>query len=140
MFNWATDSPLSPVSDQTTWFRYLYRLEQKDSTCSLIVVLPGVIVWLGTVPGTMKWPYLSVLNLFNVIFGWEHNGDLKTSTRAYVACTYFYPIHTEIFAPKSNEINFIPVRDCWLLIGRMVFVTSEKYRPTNHRPRTALCH
>ena len=50
------------------------------------------------------------------------------------------PIHTEIFAPKSNEINFIPVRDCWLLIGRTVFVTSEKYRPTNHRPRTALCH
>ena len=52
----------------------------------------------------------------------------------------FYPIHTEIFAPKINEINFIPVRDCWLLIGRTVFVTSEKYRPTNHRPRTALCH
>ena len=51
-----------------------------------------------------------------------------------------YPIHTEIFAPKINEINFIPVRDCWLLIGRTVFVTSEKYRPTNHRPRTALCH
>ena len=45
---------------------------------------------------------------------------------------YFYPIHTEIFAPKINEINFIP--------GRTVFVTSEKYRPTNHRPRTALCH
>ena len=44
----------------------------------------------------------------------------------------FYPIHTEIFAPKINEINFIP--------GRTVFVTSEKYRPTNHRPRTALCH
>ena len=43
-----------------------------------------------------------------------------------------YPIHTEIFAPKINEINFIP--------GRTVFVTSEKYRPTNHRPRTALCH
>ena len=43
-----------------------------------------------------------------------------------------YPIHTEIFAPKLNEINFIP--------GRTVFVTSEKYRPTNHRPRTALCH
>ena len=40
----------------------------------------------------------------------------------------FYPIHTEIFAPKINEINFIP--------GRTVFVTSEKYRPTNHRPRT----
>ena len=53
---------------------------------------------------------------------------------------YSYPIHTEIFAPKINEINFIPVRDCWLLIGRTVFVTSEKYRPTNHRPRTALCH
>ena len=52
----------------------------------------------------------------------------------------FYPIHTEIFAPKVYEINFIPVRDCWLLIGRTVFVTSEKYRPTNHRPRTALCH
>ena len=43
-----------------------------------------------------------------------------------------YPIHTEIFAPKINEINFIP--------SRTVFVTSEKYRPTNHRPRTALCH
>ena len=43
-----------------------------------------------------------------------------------------YPIHTEIFAPKINEINFSP--------GRTVFVTSEKYRPTNHRPRTALCH
>ena len=28
-----------------------------------------------------------------------------------------YPIHTEIFAPKINEINFIP--------GRTVFVTSE---------------
>ena len=51
-----------------------------------------------------------------------------------------YLIHTEIFAPKINEINFIPVRDCWLLIGRTVFVTSEKYRPTNQRPRTALCH
>ena len=51
-----------------------------------------------------------------------------------------YSIHTEIFAPKINEINFIPVRDCWLLISRTVFVTSEKYRPTNHRPRTALCH
>ena len=55
-------------------------------------------------------------------------------------CVSVYPIHTEIFAPKINEINFIPVRDCWLLIGRTVFVTSEKYRPTNHRPRTALCH
>ena len=54
--------------------------------------------------------------------------------------TGFYPIHTEIFAPKINEINFIPVRDCWFVIGRTVFVTSEKYRPTNHRPRTALCH
>ena len=43
-----------------------------------------------------------------------------------------YPIHTEIFASKINEINFIP--------GRTVFVTSEKYRPTNHRPLTALCH
>ena len=43
-----------------------------------------------------------------------------------------YPIHTEIFAPKINELNFIH--------GRTVFVTSEKYRPTNHRPRTALCH
>ena len=53
---------------------------------------------------------------------------------------FVYPIHTEIFAPKINEINFIPVRDCWLLISRTVFVTSEKYRPTNHRPRTALCH
>ena len=52
----------------------------------------------------------------------------------------YYSIHTEIFAPKINEINFIPVRDCWLLISRTVFVTSEKYRPTNHRPRTALCH
>ena len=47
-------------------------------------------------------------------------------------CTVLYPIHTEIFAPKINEINFIP--------GRTVFLTSEKYRPTNHRPRTALCH
>ena len=54
--------------------------------------------------------------------------------------TNVYSIHTEIFAPKINEINFIPVRDCWLLISRTVFVTSEKYRPTNHRPRTALCH
>ena len=52
----------------------------------------------------------------------------------------YYSIHTEIFAPKINEINFIPVRDCWLLISRTVFVTSEKYRPTNHRSRTALCH
>ena len=50
----------------------------------------------------------------------------------HVTRTLFYPIHTEIFAPKINEINFIP--------GRTVFVTSEKYRPTNHRPRTALCH
>ena len=63
-----------------------------------------------------------------------------TKTRVKVEGREIYPIHTEIFAPKINEKNFIPVRDCWLLIGRTVFVTSEKYRPTNHRPRTALCH
>ena len=57
---------------------------------------------------------------------------LVVSSKTQSAYIYFYPIHTEIFAPKINEINFIP--------GRTVFVTSEKYRPTNHRPRTALCH
>ena len=56
----------------------------------------------------------------------------KTRVKVAEENKLFYPIHTEIFAPKINEINFIP--------GRTVFVTSEKYRPTNHRPRTALCH
>ena len=58
--------------------------------------------------------------------------SMKTSIALKIHNTQLYPIHTEIFAPKINEINFIP--------GRTVFVTSEKYRPTNHRPRTALCH
>ena len=75
-------------------------------------------------------------NLFLCLFSELGKTGSFSETRDIV----FYPIHTEIFAPKINEINFIPVRDCWLLIGRTVFVTSEKYRPTNHRPRTALCH
>ena len=45
----------------------------------------------------------------------------------------FYPIHTEIFAPKSNEINFIPVRDCWLLVGRFLSLVKNIVRPiTGH--------
>ena len=44
-----------------------------------------------------------------------------------------YPIHTEIFAPKSNEINFIPVRDCWLLVGRFLSLVKNIVRPiTGH--------
>ena len=47
--------------------------------------------------------------------------------------TVFYPIHTEIFAPKSNEINFIPVRDCWLLVGRFLSLVKNIVRPiTGH--------
>ena len=61
------------------------------------------------------------------IKAWSTDGDADSSLVVFI-----YPIHTEIFAPKINEINFIP--------GRTVFVTSEKYRPTNQRPRTALCH
>ena len=44
-----------------------------------------------------------------------------------------YPIHTEIFAPKSNEINFIPVRDCWFLVGRFLSLVKNIVRPiTGH--------
>ena len=75
---------------------------------------------------------------FNILF--LRKVDLSKKNLVLPEEKFVYPIHTEIFAPKINEINFIAVRDCWLLIGRKVFVTSEKYRPTNHRPRTALCH
>ena len=76
-----------------------------------------------------KHPFLvhDYVNTFDHFFPFQMNFTLFETFNNDI-----YPIHTEIFAPKINEINFIP--------GRTVFVTSEKYRPTNHRPRTALCH
>ena len=53
---------------------------------------------------------------------------VRTASRIFL-----YPIHTEIFAPKSNEINFIPVRDCWLLVGRFLSLVKNIVRPiTGH--------
>ena len=82
----------------------------------------------------------------NLMFSWQEQyltRSLRSLVR-YCSChsnikfissryRVIYPIHTEIFAPKSNEINFIPVRDCWLLIGRTIFFTSVKNRP--HRDK-----
>ena len=62
----------------------------------------------------------------------EQKGDI-TSVQINQDRNYLYPIHTEIFAPKSNEINFIPVRDCWLLVGRFLSLVKNIVRPiTGH--------